>query len=930
MAQLLKRIVVAQKPNILIEDLGPSGVFLRNQGDARDLLSQFVDGKNRYKFTLQDVCSSRSLDNLIKRGHIKLYDERGTELNSTSGGSAERATNLATLKDVDESDGGEASNFLNLTDTPSSYLGNAGYLVRVNSNLNGLEFVYGESIYASSTINLQEVTNNGNVTTNSITVANLTINGYITTVDSIQFKIGNGIPTFSEGQIYWDEDDKTISMNTDVNGVTIQLGQENVVRVVNKTGSTILNGTIVYGSGAQENRLTVAPAIATNQEQSHKVIGVATSDIGNNNKGYVTVQGLVRDLDTSEFSEGDYLFLSEISVGKFTNVEPTPPNCRVEIGIVITSHQTQGIICVRPGTYQDLENLCNVNLNSLSDGQFLSWDNSNSYWINTTLTSSLISDFNESIDDRVSDLIVAGNNITITYNDVSNLLTIDSVSVSDLIYSSDWDGEIGISPSKNSVYDIINTFYDYITDVIEATKFVFPVTSTGTPSIYPSGDSNTGIGSKTSDQMALILGGVERYSFSIGSFSCATGDSTPTHSTINISRSTASNLGSIYIFNEFYLSPNLSSLDGIGTRTVYKIKDSGGTKRDISYQDTIMTSVDPTGGYSQMNFYTTQAVGGIWSPSLQFTISPQNLTSTVQISSTLSTGISPFLLNSTTLNVNLNSDLLDGYHLSSILDTLIQEGNAIDLTYTDATNTLEISVDETLIDHLNLQSIGTYNHSQIDAHIDSVANPHSTNDANILISDISTNNVSTIAHGFAPKLSGINTQFLNGSGSWITPVSGTANAYISQFFSNTDTVNVVHAFGGFPLVQVIVNGSVFVPFSIIHNSVNDFTINFTENNTGFVVATIGSPQLNNYSVVGVDYTLTNDDYIVEVNTSSVNITLPSATTNVSKSFVIKNSSNANIFIKTTGSEYIDFENILTLISYEAISIYSNGTNYRIF
>lgn len=43
-----------------------------------------------------------------------------------------------------------------------------------------------------------------------------------------------------------------------------------------------------------------------------------------------------------------------------------------------------------------------------------------------TQLASTISDFSESVDDRVSSLLVAGTNITLTYNDVANTLTIDA------------------------------------------------------------------------------------------------------------------------------------------------------------------------------------------------------------------------------------------------------------------------------------------------------------------------------------------------------------------------------------------------------------------------------------------------------------------------------------------------------------------------
>ena len=48
----------------------------------------------------------------------------------------------------------------------------------------------------------------------------------------------------------------------------------------------------------------------------------------------------------------------------------------------------------------------------------------------------------------------------------------------------------------------------------------------------------------------------------------------------------------------------------------------------------------------------------------------------------------------------------------------------------------------------------------------------SINDTSIVVSDNVNNNVSTSAHGWAPKLSGVSTQFLNGSGVYTVPAGG--------------------------------------------------------------------------------------------------------------------------------------------------------------
>lgn len=65
---------------------------------------------------------------------------------------------------------------------------------------------------------------------------------------------------------------------------------------------------------------------------------------------------------------------------------------------------------------------------------------------------------------------------------------------------------------------------------------------------------------------------------------------------------------------------------------------------------------------------------------------------------------------------------------------------------------------------------------ELQAHIDDLNNPHQTTDANIITSDITTNNATTSKHGFLPKLSNVATEFLNGQGGFTTPAS-TANLW---------------------------------------------------------------------------------------------------------------------------------------------------------
>src|ERR1035437_768622 len=91
MAEILKRIIKSSVPNVFISDLG---IFLQRAGDSLNLLAP--DIKGRPIRTLQDVCASVDLDNLLRRTNppITLWDENGQQI---TGDNIQKSTNLATL-----------------------------------------------------------------------------------------------------------------------------------------------------------------------------------------------------------------------------------------------------------------------------------------------------------------------------------------------------------------------------------------------------------------------------------------------------------------------------------------------------------------------------------------------------------------------------------------------------------------------------------------------------------------------------------------------------------------------------------------------------------------------------------------------------------------------------------------------------------------
>lgn len=149
----------------------------------------------------------------------------------------------------------------------------------------------------------------------------------------------------STGQIAWNMDERTADLG--LNGVTLQLGQEELVFVRNSTASTITNKTVCMATGSIGNsgRITISPMDGTNPLNAMRLLGIATEDILAGEDGYIVNFGKLREVDTSMWNDGDILYTSTSALGGLTNVEPTS-GLKQPIAFVVKAH-TAGTLFVR-------------------------------------------------------------------------------------------------------------------------------------------------------------------------------------------------------------------------------------------------------------------------------------------------------------------------------------------------------------------------------------------------------------------------------------------------------------------------------------------------------------------------------------------------------------------------------------------------------
>jgi len=150
--------------------------------------------------------------------------------------------------------------------------------------------------------------------------------------------------------------------------------------VVNKSGSTLNKGEVVYVSGAQGNRVAVKKALASVDSLSANTLGVMDETVANNSEGYCVAEGLVSGINTSAFTEGAALYLSPTTAGGITQTKTTAPDHLVLIGYCVKSNAGSGEISVHIQNGYELGELHDVYIPAPTNSQVLTYNTTNARW----------------------------------------------------------------------------------------------------------------------------------------------------------------------------------------------------------------------------------------------------------------------------------------------------------------------------------------------------------------------------------------------------------------------------------------------------------------------------------------------------------------------------------------------------------------------
>jgi len=231
-------------------------------------------------------------------------------------------------------------NFAMNTGTISS-IGSFGTIVVPFRKIIGIDIYHG--LYGLNNLNIViggQSISSANYYQNLITKKFMETGNGFQSINMIPWTGANDLE-YKEGRMYYNSGTHTYNFYMDKPDVTLNLGQEQYLRAVNKTNAQINNGQVVYISGSQGNRPKVWPANASNSYHRTHLIGMATHDIPNNEEGYITTFGVVNGVNTNQFASEDIVYLSESVDGAITN---SPGSYAVKVGYALNATNNGSIL----------------------------------------------------------------------------------------------------------------------------------------------------------------------------------------------------------------------------------------------------------------------------------------------------------------------------------------------------------------------------------------------------------------------------------------------------------------------------------------------------------------------------------------------------------------------------------------------------------
>jgi hypothetical protein len=291
----------------------------------------------------------------------------------------------------------------------------------------------------------------GKIIQNSVGIlddsGNLTGINSITDPDYVTFNTAyaTGLTT---GQLGWDSTNNSLAFGMANGNIVQHIGEDQYLYI--KASATITKGQVIMftGSVGASGVLTGAPA--TGITDGTYIIGIAAEAIANNAFGFVQTFGVLTNVNTSAFADGDILWYDPSVTGGLTATKPSAPNIKAQVAACNKGGSAGGgVITVRVNPGSQLGGTdSNVQFGTLASGQTIIYDATAGYWKNSTLTAGTgisisngagsITVTNSAPDQTVAISGTSPVSVSGTYPSFTVSMTQSSGSVNGWLSSTDW------------------------------------------------------------------------------------------------------------------------------------------------------------------------------------------------------------------------------------------------------------------------------------------------------------------------------------------------------------------------------------------------------------------------------------------------------------------------------------------------------------
>ena len=276
----------------------------------------------------------------------------------------------------------------------------ATHYTATNSNIDGHLSGIDTKLGTVASPTLDDVTTNGNTTTNTIEVGQVTVSGDI-------------LASSADSRTIGEEDTRFITYYGDMNGAIR-------FKAKNDQGAQITKGQAVYIKGLAGDGTTPTVGLADADDATKMpAFGLAFNTANDQAEVQIVSFGNLGGLNTSTYSVGDTLYI-DTTAGGLVNTKPTGETAQLQnIGRVIRSNNGDGIIMVGGAG----RSAATPNLN---DGKIFLGNASNQS-VSTAISSIALSSFNDDLS-----YLSSGDNVSLLTNDAGYLTNINSESIDDL------------------------------------------------------------------------------------------------------------------------------------------------------------------------------------------------------------------------------------------------------------------------------------------------------------------------------------------------------------------------------------------------------------------------------------------------------------------------------------------------------------------